>query len=72
MSNLKGKRLTVYLPPEVWKRTQQLSVYYQLNFSQMISTLLWREYQKQHKNIEVLEKIFPDKMIEGKANETDQ
>ena len=66
MGDVKGKRLTIYLPPEVWKKTQQVAAYYQLNFSQMISTLLWREYQKQYKNIEILERIFPTKDFSDK------
>lgn len=70
MGDVKGKRLTIYLQPEVWKKTQQVATYYHLNFSQMISTLLWREYQKQYKNIEILERIFPTKDFSDKGEKS--
>ena len=59
MADQKAKRLTVYLQPDIWEKLQRCSNYYGLNYSQLLTASIWRNFTRNKRNIELIEATRP-------------
>ena len=53
------KRLTIFLQPDIWDKEQRCSSCYGLNYTQLLSAAVWRDFTRNKRNTEIIEGFRP-------------